>query len=195
MLRRHSRPSTGPKTPVPTDDDAAQAFADIADRLARFHTEASDSVERKAVAILGFAGVALTLVPILATAPTPPFSCWDRIGLALTALGAVLLVATAVASALVIQTQDFNYPSIVSFSDYLTEHMTTTRWKASKVYGTWARALFRTESADHAGTPLVDIQKHAKTRANRFKATYWLLVASIVSLGLSVLILTLDAAF
>ena len=58
----------------PNGDTGARAFAEIADRLARFHSEASDAVEKKATAILGFSGVALTLIPLLIDAPRRPIS-------------------------------------------------------------------------------------------------------------------------
>lgn len=182
----------------PLPPEPAQAFQEIADRLASFYLDLSEALERKALGLLAFVGVLLSLAPLVSDERDVLMSCLGILvrALNITAIGGLLVAA--IFGALVLFVQRFQYASASEFRRLFEEHGRTLHdpdklaRAEAEVRGAWARALF-VPGKNQETSPLDDLRRASTRRATYFKIAVWFALVGVIATGLSVLTIRLAA--
>ncbi len=146
--------------------------------LLDYHNRRNDSLGQRAVAILGFTGVVLALVPTALTVPDDlKTSRWLYASLYAT-LAALLVTAGLCLKALA--TQRTGAPATSRLRTQLRDHATRTR--IGKTHVDLAESLLHSLKVE-ATSPVDLAQAEANTRARWFRAATVSLVVSLAALA------------
>lgn len=183
-MRRRRTASAADPAPIapPRDRESDRAELALLIEQARwlldYHNRRNDSLGQRSVALLGFTGVVLALVPTALTVPDNlKTSGWLYASLYATL---ATLLATAGLCLKAVATKHTGAPAIRSLRTQLRDHTTGTR--SGKAHVDLAESLLHGLNVE-ATSPVDLAYAEADTRARWFRAATVALVVSLVSLA------------
>lgn len=172
--------------------DAARnraVFLEQARHLASWHRQRAENTERKAAGLLGFAGVALTLVGAVVPTLLSPgrvIGSFEVAGALLLGLAALLLLGSGGCALGAMMMRSGQTPGIGDLRVRWTESRSGRDWSESRVLGSFAKQWIE---GSGESSPLADLHHEAEKRARWVNWSVALLFSAAVLLTAAILML------